>query len=57
MKLFAAGFLSCYLLGALPVGIITARLNKSASSILFHALVWPNVMMRVADAAIIDKTK
>jgi hypothetical protein len=48
MRDFALGFLFCYLIGATPMAIIMTKLDKSPAQVVSTAIVWPNVMMRVA---------
>jgi hypothetical protein len=45
---FAAGFFFCYLAGALPMGIILARMDMPVPDVIGGAATWPNVQMRVA---------
>ena len=52
MKLFAAGFLSCYLLGAIYTGIMLAHMDFSAPKIAWNAVVWPSLLARLAAAKV-----
>lgn len=53
MTKFACGFLVAYLLGAVPTGIIVARLDKPTLTVLSSAATWPHQLMRIADAVYI----
>jgi len=54
MKNFAAGFLFAYVAGALPFGILLARMDLPTVTVVFGAATWPQQLMRVAMVAKVE---
>lgn len=54
MKQFTAGFVACYLLGAIPFGLLLARMDKSAWVVGYGAAVWPSKLFEVAIRAKVE---
>jgi hypothetical protein len=54
MKRFAAGFLFAYAAGALPFGLLLARMNEPAVVVVYGAATWPQQLMRVALVAKVE---
>lgn len=49
---FFIGFVFAYLLGAIPMGVLIARMDKPAIIVAWSALTWPSILQRVSQAEI-----